>query len=70
MAPSERIKRARREILGLSQRELAVALDIEPSSISRWERGIAQPRPHHLRAISLLAGRPVSWFYEEEGVAA
>lgn len=70
MAPSDRIKKARREVLGLTQRELSIALGIEVSNVSRWERGIAQPRPYHLRALSLLAEKPVSWFYEEEEIAA
>jgi len=70
MAPNDRIKKGRTEILAWSQRELAAALDIEQSSLSRWERGVAQPRPHHLRALALLFERPVSWFYEEEEVAA
>lgn len=33
-----------REGHGLTQRELANLLDLDPQTISRWERGVKQPR--------------------------
>lgn len=69
MAPSNRIKQARCEILGVTQRELAIVLDVEPMTVSRWERGLFQPSAIHLRAVAKLADKPVSWFYEEDGAS-
>lgn len=65
-----RIKEARTEHLAMTQRELAVALGIESVNVSRWERGVAEPRLPHLRRIAELSGLPVSWFFDESGVAA
>lgn len=59
------VKVARRELLGLTQRELAALLDIEPVNVSRWERGVAEPRLQHIRRLADLTGKPVSWFFEE-----
>jgi DNA-binding transcriptional regulator YiaG len=66
MEPNDRIREARKKILGLSQGEFARVLGLDQATVSRWERSLSQPRPHHLRAIALLADRPVSWFYEED----
>lgn len=65
MVVADRIKEARTEHLGLTQRELAESLGIDQVNVSRWERGIAEPRIRHLREIALLAQLPLSWFFEE-----
>lgn len=65
MVVAERIKEVRTERLGLTQRELAEALGIDQVNVSRWERGIAEPRLKHLREIALLAELPLAWFFEE-----
>jgi transcriptional regulator with XRE-family HTH domain len=36
-----------RESLGLSQRDLAAMLEVDPTTLSRWERGLSVPRPGH-----------------------
>lgn len=65
MVVAERIKEARTERLGLTQLELAEALGINQVNVSRWERGIAEPRIRHLREIALMAELPLSWFFAE-----
>lgn len=65
MTTNERIKHVREKRLVLTQRELADILHVEPVTISRWERGVVEPKPRHLRALAKLAGLPVSWFFEE-----
>ena len=45
MKPEE-LKR-RREVLGLTQEQLARELDVTTMSVSRWERGI-HPIPHYI----------------------
>ncbi len=54
--------KAWREQHQLTQRELANLLDLDPQTISRWERGVKQPRGRvlelALRALDQdLAGR-------------
>lgn len=44
---------------GLSQVELAEALDVSRQTISKWETGTALPAAEHLLALSKLYGVPV-----------
>lgn len=61
----DRIREARVQHLAFTQRELAQALEIESVNVSRWERGIAEPRLVHVRRIAELSGLPISWFFGE-----
>jgi transcriptional regulator with XRE-family HTH domain len=55
----------------MTQLELANALGIEPVNVSRWERGVAEPKLTNLRELAKLAEVPVSWFFgEREEVVA
>lgn len=40
--------RTLRRRLGLTQQELAEALDVDQGTVSRWERGAGEPRPRRL----------------------
>jgi DNA-binding transcriptional regulator YiaG len=44
----------RREELGLSQSDVARALGVDQSTVSRWEAGKARPRPRHAVALMEL----------------
>ena len=70
MSVGQHIKRVRKQILGLTQRELADHLGIESVNVSRWERGVVEPRIRHVREIAELANLPVSDFFQENGKAA
>lgn len=41
-----------REQRGLTQEELADRLGVEPPAVSKWERGLAFPRPDKLVAMA------------------
>ena len=41
----------RREAVGLSQGDLARAIGVNPSTVSRWEIGARRPRPRHAVAV-------------------
>lgn len=69
MVVGERIYEARTKHLGLTQRELADELHIDQVNVSRWERGVVEPRLKHVRAIAALSGFPVNWFFEERTAA-
>lgn len=62
---SKRIRKARRQHLAMTQLELANELGIEPVNVSRWERGVADPKLRYIRRIAELAELPVSWFFED-----
>ena len=69
---AERIQTARKEILDLSQRDLATRLDVSQSNVSKWESGALVPEAHHLMNLAtLLEGRAESlYFLEAAGVPA
>lgn len=41
-----------RELRGFSTRQLAQRIGVQHSTIVRWERGEADPRPQHVRALA------------------
>ncbi|AXI49367.1 hypothetical protein C1J03_25020 (plasmid) [Sulfitobacter sp. SK012] len=47
--------RSWRRSLGLTQAELSEALDVDQGTVSRWERGLVEPRPAIMRAIIKIA---------------
>lgn len=65
MTLADQILNIRERRLGLTQKELGEALDVGQVTISRWERGIVEPRPRHLRRLAALAEMPVSDFFDE-----
>lgn len=66
MAIADRIYEARKQVLSMTQAELARELKVEAVTVSRWERGTVEPRPTVIRELAGLAGLPVSWFFAEE----
>lgn len=66
MTLADRISEARKQHLALTQKELGAELGVDALTISRWERGIVEPRPRHLRRLAELTGLPVSWFFGED----
>lgn len=41
-----------RKSLGLTQRQLAELVGVDPITISRWERGVRTPRGVHARLLA------------------
>lgn len=66
MVLSDKIAEAREKRLALTQKELGEQMGVDAMTVSRWERGVVEPRPRHLRRLSDLTGLPVSWFFDEE----
>ena len=46
--------RLRREALGLGQEQLAAALGVRQQTVSRWEHGLAVPRPGRVVELARL----------------
>lgn len=61
----ERVRKAR-ENMGLSGRDLAEILKVSPSSVSRWERGEAEPQDELKEKIAQLLGVSVGYLVGEE----
>jgi transcriptional regulator with XRE-family HTH domain len=61
----DRIRQARAE-KGWKQRELASEVEVEPITVSRWERGATTPDLDVLRLVAEATGKPISYFVAEE----
>lgn len=59
----ERIKAARAS-RGWKQKHLAAEVDVEPITVSRWERGATTPDLDVLRLVAEATGRPLSFFVD------
>ncbi|MDR3797982.1 MAG: helix-turn-helix transcriptional regulator [Terracidiphilus sp.] len=71
-ALAETIRRVRKkEVLGITQAELAEKLGTSQSNVAKWERGDYRPSPEQLVHLArLLGGRVESlFFYKEAGVS-
>ena len=49
-----------------TQREVAAALGVKPSAVSKWERGLSKPRADKLVAIASLYGCTVDQLLEND----
>src|SRR3954447_20447121 len=64
----ERIREARAS-RGWKQKHLAAEVEVEPITVSRWERGATTPDLDVLRLVADATGRPLSYFVDESGAA-
>lgn len=60
--------RKARQAAGMKQRQLGDHLDVLSVTVSRWERGVTEPRFDQLIHIAKVTGQPVSFFFAEDGV--
>ena len=56
MQANQRLK-MEREVRGWSQAKVAEAVEADPASISRWERGISSPYPYFREKLCVLFGK-------------
>lgn len=59
-----------REAAGLTQLELAYRVEVTPSTVSNWERGIFEPKVSQLRRVAQLFGVSMDDIALVEGKAA
>jgi transcriptional regulator with XRE-family HTH domain len=57
----DRIREARAS-KGWKQRELASEVEVEPITVSRWERGATTPDLDVLRLVAEATGKPLGYF--------
>lgn len=65
-----RIRRCRKEVLHVSQRELATRLGVTAVAVGKWERGICLPSLDQAVGLSKALGMDVNGFIiqRKEGV--
>lgn len=61
----DRIREARAS-KGWKQKNLAAEVEVEPITVSRWERGATTPDLDVLRLVAEATGRPLSYFVSED----
>ncbi|HEY6961745.1 MAG TPA: helix-turn-helix transcriptional regulator [Gaiellaceae bacterium] len=57
----DRIREARAD-KGWKQKELAAEVEVEPITVSRWERGATTPDLDVLGLVAEATGKPLSYF--------
>ena len=64
--------RAARAAKGWKQKHLAAQVDVEPITVSRWERGATRPDLDVIHLVADATGKPVSYFVggEQEATRA
>jgi len=56
-----------RERQGMTQKDVAAALNVSRQAVSQWERDLSMPSTEKLLALSQLFGVTVEELYQEEG---
>src|SRR5215210_4538644 len=64
----EKIKTARSD-KGWKQKHLAAHVEVEPMTVSRWERGATTPDLDVLRLVAEATEKPLSFFVDEAPAA-
>ncbi len=59
--------KAGRTLIGMSQTELGKHVGLTFAQIQKYEKGINRVAASRLWVISLVLGRPISWFFEGIG---
>ncbi len=59
--------KARRTLIGMSHEELGKHVGVTFQQIQKYEKGIDRIAISRLWVISLVLGRPISWFFEGIG---
>ncbi len=59
--------KARRKLIGMSQEELGKHVGLTFQQIQKYENGMNRITASRLWVISLVLGRPISWFFEGIG---
>ncbi len=59
--------KARRTLIGMSQGELGEHVGLTFQQIQKYENGMNRITASRLWVISLVLGRPISWFFEGNG---
>jgi transcriptional regulator with XRE-family HTH domain len=61
----DKIRSARAD-RGWKQKHLAAEVEVEPITVSRWERGATTPDLDVLSLVAEATGKPLSYFVDEE----
>lgn len=63
---AKRLKRCRKEVAHLSQRELGERLGISSNAVGQWERGVCLPSLDQAVGLSKILGMEINGFIVEQ----
>lgn len=59
------VLKARRELIGMTQEELAKSMSVGQSAVSQWERGAVMPRAELLPQLAKVLGCTIDELFGE-----
>ena len=59
------VLKARRELIGMTQEELAKSMSVGQSAVSQWERGAVMPRAELLSQLAKVLGCTIDELFGE-----
>lgn len=65
MTFGEKLRQARKAA-GLTQKELAQAVELKHNAVSNWEKGISSPDPATIRRLCHILRMPPNFFFDTE----
>lgn len=69
MTFGEKLRQARKAA-GMTQKELAQAVELKHNAVSNWEKGISSPDPDTIRRLCEILRMPPNFFFDTEESAA
>lgn len=61
----EKLRQARKAA-GMTQKELAQAVELKHNAVSNWEKGISSPDPDTIRRLCEILRMPPNFFFDTE----
>ena len=65
MTFGEKLRQARKAA-GMTQKELAQAVELKHNAVSNWEKGISSPDPDTIRRLCSILRMPPNFFFDTE----
>ena len=65
MTFGEKLRQARKAA-GMTQKDLAQAVDLKHNAVINWEKGISSPDPETIRRLCEILRMPPNFFFESE----
>ena len=69
MTFGEKLRQARKAA-GMTQKELAQAVELKHNAVSNWEKGLSSPDPETIRRLCEILRMPPNFFFDTEESAA
>jgi transcriptional regulator with XRE-family HTH domain len=69
MTFGEKLRQARKAA-GMTQKELAQAVELKHNAVSNWEKGVSSPDPDTIRRLCEILRMPPNFFFDTEESAA